>query len=90
MHNQVHHEQIVAGEMTQNMIGNSAVQEQVIVQETHAIVEQIQEQTVETIDDETSSTSTSSTSTSTIRDDIAATLDNFNNVERGLRCSPDG
>ena len=44
--NQVHQEQIVAGEMTQNIIQNSAVQEQVIVQEIPPVVEQIQEQIV--------------------------------------------
>ncbi len=65
-------EQIVAGEMTQNIIGNSAVQEQVIVQEIPPVVEQIQEQIVETIDNETSSTSTSSSSTSTSNDRLDA------------------
>ena len=49
VYNEVHHEQIVAGEMTQDIIGNSAVQEQVIVQEIHSIVEQVLEQIVETI-----------------------------------------
>ena len=68
VYSQVHHEQIVAGEMTQDIIGISAVQEQVIVQEVPPVVEQIQEQIVETIDvtpqrsqfaPNTSSTSTS-------------------------------
>ena len=68
VYNQVHHEQIVAGEMTQNIVGNSAVQEQVIVQELPPVVEQIQEH-------ETSSTST-------IRDDIAVMLDNLKNMEK--------
>ena len=86
---QVHHEEIVAGEMTQNITGNSAVQEQAIVQEIPPDVEQIQEQFVETIDNEpsssstsSSSTSTSSSSTSTIRDDIAVMLNSFHNMEK--------
>ena len=79
MYHKVHHEQIVAGEMTQNIIGNSAVQEQAIVPPD---VEQIQEQIVETIDNEPSSTSTSSSSTSTIRDDIAVMLNSFHNMEK--------
>ena len=77
VYHQVHHEQIVAGEMTQNIIGNSAV-----VQEIPPDVEQIQEQFVETIDNEPSSTSTSSSSTSTIRDDIAVMLNSFHNMEK--------
>ena len=81
-YHQVHHEQIVAGEMTQNIIGNSAVQEQAIVQEIPPDVEQIQEQIIETIDNEPSSTSTSSSSTSTIRDDIVVLLNSFHNMEK--------
>ena len=50
MYNQVHQEQIVAGEMTQNIVENPAVQEQVIVQEIPPVVERKQEQIVETID----------------------------------------
>ena len=80
--NQVHHEQIVAGEMMQNTIGNSAVQEQAIIQEIPPDVEQMQEQIVETIDNEPSSTSTSSSSTSTIRDVIAVMLNSFHNMEK--------
>ena len=68
--------------MTQNIIGNSAVQEQAIVQESPPDVEQIQEQIVETIDKEPSSTSTSSSSMSTIRDDIAVMLNSFHNMEK--------
>ena len=49
VYNQVHHEQIVAGEMTQNIIENPAVQEQVIVQEIPPVVERMQEHIVETI-----------------------------------------
>ena len=73
VYNQVYQEQIVAGEMTQNIIENSVVQEQVIVPAIPLVVEQIQEQIVETIDVtpqgfqiplNTSSTSTSSSSTS--------------------------
>ena len=60
---------------TQNIIENSAVQEEVIVQEIPPVVEQIQEQIVETIDNGTSSTST-------IRDDIAVMLDNLTNIEK--------
>ena len=74
VYNQADQEQFVAGEMTQNITGNSSVQEQVIVHNIPPIVEQIQEQIVETIDVtpqgsqmalNTSSTSTSSSSTST-------------------------
>ena len=50
VYNQVHQEQIVAGEMTQNIVENPAVQEQVIVQEIPPFVERKQEQIVETID----------------------------------------
>ena len=45
-YNPVHHEQIVAGEMTQNIIGNFAVQEQIIVPGIPPVVERIQEQIV--------------------------------------------
>ena len=72
VYHQVHHEQIVAGEMTQYTIGNSAVQEQA----------GCWEQIVETIDNEPSSTSTSSSSTSNIRDDIAVMLNSFHNMEK--------
>ena len=82
VYDQIHHEQIAAEEMTQNIIGNSAVQEQAIVQEILPHVEQIQEQIVETIDNEPSSTSTSSSSTSTIRDDIAVMLNSLHNMEK--------
>ena len=49
VYNQVHQEQIVAAEMTLNIVENSAVQEQVIVQEIPQvpIVERIQEQIVD-------------------------------------------
>ena len=52
MYNQIHQEQIVAGETTQNIVENPAVQEQVIVQEIPrvSIVAQVQEQTVEPIE----------------------------------------
>ena len=52
MYDQIHQEQIVAGEMTQNIVENPAVQEQVIVQEIPqvSIVERIQEQIVEPIE----------------------------------------
>ena len=50
MYSPVHHEQIVAGEITQNIVRNVAVQEQATVQEIPPDVEQIQEQIVETID----------------------------------------
>ena len=50
MYNQVHQEQIVAGEMTQNTTEHPAVQEQVIVPEIPPIVERIQEQIIYTID----------------------------------------
>ena len=43
VYNQVHQEQIVAGKVTQNIIENSAVQEQVIVPEIPLVVERIQE-----------------------------------------------
>ena len=39
VYSQVHQEQIVAGEMTQNIIENSVVQEQVIVQEIPEFVD---------------------------------------------------
>ena len=77
VYNQVCQEQIVAGEMTQSIVENSAVQEQMIVPEIPPAVERIQEQIVETIDVtpqgsqialNTSSTSTSSSSTSTSSD----------------------
>ena len=42
-YNQVHHEQIVAGEMTQDILGNSAMQDQVIVQDIPEVVKRIQE-----------------------------------------------
>ena len=42
-YNPVHQERIVAGEITHNIIGNSAVQEQVIVQELPPVAEQTQE-----------------------------------------------
>ena len=50
VNNQVHQEQIVAGEMTLNRVGNPAVQEQVIVLENSElqVMEQIQEQVVDT------------------------------------------
>ena len=48
--NQIHREQIVAGETTQNTVENPAVQEQVIVQEIPPIVERIQERIVEPIE----------------------------------------
>ena len=43
VYNPVHQERIVTGEITHNIIGNSAVQEQVIVQELPPIAEQTQE-----------------------------------------------
>ena len=48
VYNQIHQEQIVAGEMTQHRVGNPAVQEHVIVQEIPqvSIVGRIQEQIV--------------------------------------------
>ena len=51
--NQVHQEQIVAGEMTLNIVENPAVQEQVIVQANSElqVVERIQEQIVETTEE---------------------------------------
>ena len=51
VYNQVHQEQIVAGETTQNTVEIPTVQEQVIVQEIPEVqvVERIQEQIVETI-----------------------------------------
>ena len=42
-YNQVHHEQSVAGEMTQYVLGNFAMQDQVIVQDIPEVVERIQE-----------------------------------------------
>ena len=50
MYNQVHQEQIVAGEMTLNIVEHPVVQEQVIVQENSElqVMERIQEQIVET------------------------------------------
>ena len=42
-YNQVQHEQIVAEEMTQDMLGNSAIQDQVIDQDVPEVVERIQE-----------------------------------------------
>ena len=81
-HSPVHQEQIVAEEITQDFVGNFAVQEQVIVQDIPPVVERIQEQIVDTIDvtlqgspfaPNTSSTSTnhfditSSSSTSTTK-----------------------
>ena len=50
VYNQIHREQIVAGEMNQNTFENPAVQEQVIVQEIPTIVERIQERIVEPIE----------------------------------------
>ena len=54
VYNRVHKEQIVAGEMTLNIVENSGVQDQVIVQEIPQvqIVERIQEQIVETINND--------------------------------------
>ena len=84
VYNQVYQEQIVAGEMTQNITENSAVQEQVIVPEIPPVVERIQEQIVATNDVtqqrsqitfSTSSTSTSSSSTSTGSDELANMLE---------------
>ena len=71
VYNQVHQEQIVAGEMTQNIIENPAVQEQVIVQEIPPVVERIQEQIVETIN-VTCNQIPSSSSTSTSKDRLGA------------------
>ena len=45
-YNQVQHEQIVAGEMTQDILVNSALQEQVTVQDIPEVVERIQEAAV--------------------------------------------
>ena len=64
VYNQVHQEQIVAGEMTQDIIGISAVQEQVIVQEIPPIVEQKQETIDVTPQRSQFAPNTSSTSTS--------------------------
>ena len=52
VYNQIHQEHIVAGETTQNIVENPAVQEQVIVQEIPqvSIVERIQEQIIEPIE----------------------------------------
>ena len=52
VYNQVHQEQIVAGETTQNVVENQSVQEQVIVQKIPqvSIVEKMQEDTVEPIE----------------------------------------
>ena len=50
VYNQVHQEQIVAGEMTQNIVENPAVQEWVIVQEIPPVFERIQERNVEPIE----------------------------------------
>ena len=52
VYNQVHQEQIVAGEMTPNLVENPAVQEQTIVQENSELqlMERIQEQIVEPIE----------------------------------------
>ena len=49
VYNQIHQEQIVAGETTQNIVQNSAVQEHEIVQENSElqVMERIQEQIVE-------------------------------------------
>ena len=81
VYNQVHQEQMVAGEMTQNIIENSAVQEHAIVREIPVVVERIQEQIVETIDVTPQGSqialSSSSTSTSSDRrlDEFARMLD---------------
>ena len=50
VYDQVHQEQIVAGEMTLNIVENPVVQERVIVQENSElqVMERIQEQIVET------------------------------------------
>ena len=98
MCNHVHHEQIVAGEMTQDIIPITAVQEQVIFQELLPVVEQTQE----TIDvtpqrsqfaPNTSSTSTSqhdftsSSSTSTISDAVAIMLKSLTSTEEVERAA---
>ena len=50
VYNQDHQEQIVAWEMTQNVVENPAVQEQVIVHEIPPVFERIQERIVEPIE----------------------------------------
>ena len=51
VYNKVHHDQIFAGEVTENLIGNFlTVQELVIVLDIPPVAERIQEQVVETID----------------------------------------
>ena len=50
VHNQVHQEQIVTGEMTQNIVENPAMQDQVIVQDIPEVVERIQERILDPVE----------------------------------------